>query len=100
DTGLDTVEAQEALGLPVDARDYAAGAAVLRDLGLADRPLRLLTHNPDKVAALTRLGLTVAAREPSATTPPPEAWAYLRTKTERLGHAPHAVPTTPRRTIA
>lgn len=94
DTGLDTVAAQHALGLPVDARDYSAGAAILHDLGLADRPLRLITHNPDKAAALTRLGLTVAATEPSRTTPPPESHAYLRAKAEQLGHAPHAIPTT------
>lgn len=93
DSGLDTVAAQHALGLPVDARDYAPGAAILRDLGLADRPLRLITHNPDKVATLTRLGLTVAATEPSRTVPPPECHPYLRTKAEQLGHAPHALPT-------
>lgn len=94
DTGLDTVAAQQALGLPVDARDYSAGAAILHDLGLADRPLRLITHNPDKAAALTRSGLTVAVSEPSRTTPPPESHAYLRAKAEQLGHAPHAIPTT------
>lgn len=97
DTGLDTVEAQKALGLPVDARDYIAGVAVLRDLGLADRPLRLLTHNPDKVTALTLLGLTVVAREPSTISPPPEAWGYLRAKSERLGHSPYTFPTAPRK---
>ncbi|GGK82898.1 3,4-dihydroxy-2-butanone-4-phosphate synthase [Ornithinimicrobium pekingense] len=101
DTGLDTVAAQEALGLPVDARDYSAGAAILHDLGLAGRPLRLITHNPDKAAALSGLGLTVAATEPSRTAPPPESHAYLRTKAEQLGHAPHAIPaTTPMRSTA
>lgn len=94
DTGLDTVAAQQVLGLPVDARDYSAGAAVLHDLGLADRPLRLITHNPDKVAALTRLGLLVAASEPSRTVPPLESHAYLRTKADQLGHAPHAIAAT------
>ncbi len=93
DTGLDTVAAQEALGLPVDARDYSAGAAILHDLGLGERPLRLITHNPDKVAALTRLGLTVASTEASRTVPAPESHAYLRTKSERLGHTPHGIPT-------
>lgn len=93
DTGADTVAAQLALGLPVDARDYAAGAAILHDLGLAGRPLRLITHNPDKVAALTRLGLTVAATEPSRTVPAPESHPYLATKVNRLGHTPHGIPT-------
>ncbi|RIK17867.1 MAG: 3,4-dihydroxy-2-butanone-4-phosphate synthase [Acidobacteria bacterium] len=101
DGGLDTVAAQQALGLPVDARDYSAGAAILHDLGLADRPLRLITHNPDKAAALTRLGLSVAATERSRTVPPPESHAYLRTKAELLGHAPHAIPAaTPMRSTA
>ncbi|WP_122262857.1 3,4-dihydroxy-2-butanone-4-phosphate synthase [Ornithinimicrobium cerasi] len=95
DTGVDTVAAQHALGLPVDARDYAAGAAVLHDLGLAGRPLRLITHNPDKAAALLRHGLQVAATERSRTVPPPEAHAYLRAKTEQLGHVPHALPEVP-----
>ncbi|KUG56782.1 GTP cyclohydrolase [Serinicoccus chungangensis] len=89
DHGLDTVAAQEALGLPVDARDHTAAAAILEDLGLAGRPLRLLTHNPDKVAALTGLGLTVAETVPSGRPAPAEAAAYLRTKVERLGHLPH-----------
>ncbi|MFK5647234.1 3,4-dihydroxy-2-butanone-4-phosphate synthase [Ornithinimicrobium sp. LYQ121] len=92
DTGVDTVAAQHALGLPVDARDYSAGAAILHDLGLADRPLRLITHNPDKATALVRHGLTVIATEPSRTVPPPESHAYLRAKAEQLGHEPHAIP--------
>jgi 3,4-dihydroxy 2-butanone 4-phosphate synthase/GTP cyclohydrolase II len=92
DTGVDTVAAQHALGLPVDARDYSAGAAILHDLGLGDRPLRLITHNPDKAAALVGHGLTVVATEPSRTVPPPESHAYLRAKAEQLGHAPHAIP--------
>ncbi|WP_109472331.1 3,4-dihydroxy-2-butanone-4-phosphate synthase [Ornithinimicrobium cavernae] len=93
DTGVDTVAAQHVLGLPVDARDYSAGAAILHDLGLADRPLRLITHNPDKAAALQARGLTVGATEPSRTVPPPESHAYLRTKAELLGHLPHGIPT-------
>ncbi|ANS80158.1 3,4-dihydroxy-2-butanone 4-phosphate synthase [Serinicoccus hydrothermalis] len=89
DGGLDTVAAQEALGLPVDARDHSVAAAILEDVGLAGRPLRLLTHNPDKVAALTGLGLVVAETLPSGRAAPAEAQAYLRTKVERLGHTPH-----------
>lgn len=95
DTGLDTVAAQHALGLPVDARDYSAGAAILHDLGLAGRPLRVITHNPDKVAALERHGLTVATTEPSGIVPPPESHDYLRAKAALLGHQPHDLPTPP-----
>ena len=95
DRGLDTVAAQEALGLPVDARDHTAAAAILEDLGLAGRPLRLLTHNPDKVAALTGLGLTVAETVASGRPAPAEAAAYLRTKVERLGHLPHPTSAAP-----
>ncbi|HEY8552133.1 MAG TPA: 3,4-dihydroxy-2-butanone-4-phosphate synthase, partial [Thermaerobacter sp.] len=57
DRGLDTVEANLALGLPVDARDYAAGAQILRSLGIG--AVRLLTNNPDKVAQLERYGIRV-----------------------------------------
>lgn len=92
DTGADTVTAQHVLGLPVDARDYSAAAAILHDLGIADRPLRVITHNPAKVEALVRLGLTVAGTERSRRVPPPEAHHYLHTKTEQLGHVPHAIP--------
>ena len=61
DRGADTVDAQTALGLPVDAREYAAGAAVLHDLG-ATR-IVLLTNNPDKVAALRHFEIDVVAVE-------------------------------------
>ena len=84
DQGLDTVDAQTALGLPVDSREYAAGAAILADLGLA--AVRLLTNNPRKVAGLRRHGVDVAAVEPLTV---PATWAnagYLRTKRDRLGH--------------
>ncbi|WP_345741940.1 3,4-dihydroxy-2-butanone-4-phosphate synthase [Serinicoccus marinus] len=85
DGGLDTVAAQEALGLPVDARDYSVAAAILEDLGQAGRPLRLLTHNPDKVSALTDLGLVVAQTLPSGRPAPAEAQTYLRTKVSASG---------------
>lgn len=100
DTGVDTVAAQHVLGLPVDARDYSAGAAILHDLGLGDRPLRLITHNPDKASALRERGLTIAATEASRITPPPESHAYLRTKAELLGHLPHGIPTPTMRSTA
>ena len=61
DTGFDTVDAQTELGLPIDAREYAAGAAILADLGVA--AVRLLTNNPMKVNALREYGIEVAAVE-------------------------------------
>ena len=84
DTGVDTVDAQTALGLPVDAREYGAAAAILTDLGIGT--LRLITHNPDKVAALQAAGLTVADVLASHTPPVPEAAGYLHAKRTRLGH--------------
>lgn len=82
--GLDTVDANLALGLPVDDRSYAAGAAILADLGV--RRLRLMTNNPDKLTALADHGLEVVERiaVPAATTP--HNVAYLRTKRTRMGH--------------
>ena len=82
--GLDTVEANECLGLPVDAREYATAAAILRDLGVTR--LRLLTNNPAKVAGLAAAGLTVVERLPLIVNPSPENRRYLTTKRERLGH--------------
>jgi 3,4-dihydroxy 2-butanone 4-phosphate synthase / GTP cyclohydrolase II len=84
DRGLDTVDAQLELGLPVDAREYAAGAAVLHDLGLGT--VRLLTNNPAKVTALRQHGIDVAAVERLRIAPLPENRVYLRTKRDRLGH--------------
>jgi len=84
DRGLDTVDAQTALGLPVDDREYAAGAAILLDLGIDS--VRLLTSNPAKAADLTRHGVAVADVEPLATAPTPANVEYLRTKRDRLGH--------------
>ncbi len=84
DTGVDTVDAQTRLGLPVDAREFASAAAILLDLGLA-RP-RLLTNNPAKTAALRERGLDV---EPVGLSLAPHAdnERYLRAKRDRLGHA-------------
>jgi 3,4-dihydroxy 2-butanone 4-phosphate synthase / GTP cyclohydrolase II len=84
DAGRDTVDANLELGLPVDDRDYAAGAAILHDLGV-DR-IRLLTNNPAKTAALTAHGIEVVAREPLVTPVHEDNAAYLRSKQERLGH--------------
>ena len=84
DRGLDTVDAQLELGLPIDAREYAAGAAVLVDLGAES--VRLLTNNPAKVAALREHGIDVAAVERLRIAPGPQNRTYLRTKRDRMGH--------------
>ncbi|MEO7446650.1 MAG: GTP cyclohydrolase II RibA, partial [Humibacillus sp.] len=84
DRGADTVDAQTALGLPVDAREYAAGAAILHDLG-AVRVL-LLTNNPNKVSALRDLGVDVVAVERLHAAMNEDNEHYLTTKRERMGH--------------
>lgn len=84
DRGADTVDAQTALGLPVDARDYAAGAAIAHDLGITQ--LVLLTNNPAKVRALRHQGLDVVAVERLHTPIGAENQLYLSTKRDRLGH--------------
>jgi len=82
--GLDTVDANLALGLPADARDYAAAAGILADLGI-DR-LRLLTNNTDKVNQLSALGLEVVEQVPLLVGVGPNNHQYLATKAERMGH--------------
>jgi len=82
--GVDTLDANLELGLPADARDYAAGAQILKDLGV--HSLRLMTNNPDKTAAITRHGLTVTGREPMPVQAGEHNLRYLRTKRDRMGH--------------
>jgi GTP cyclohydrolase II len=82
--GLDTIEANEALGFAADSRDYVAGADILRDLG-ADR-VRLLSNNPEKFAALERLGIHVVERIPVLVQPNGHNVEYMRTKQSRMGH--------------
>ena len=82
--GLDTVEANLALGFQPDLRDYGIGAQILVDLGLKD--LRLLTNNPRKIVGLEGYGLRVVERVPIAVEPRPENAKYLETKREKLGH--------------
>ena len=84
DQGLDTVEANEALGFGPDLRDYGIGAQILVDLGLKD--LRLLTNNPRKIVGLEGYGLRVVERVPIEIPPRPENTKYLETKREKLGH--------------
>lgn len=82
--GLDTVDANRALGLPDDDRLYDAAAGLLESLGV--RSVRLLTNNPTKLRALAALGVTVDARVPIAVAAPAHAQAYLRTKAVRMQH--------------
>jgi len=84
DNGFDTVDAQTELGLPIDAREYAAGAAILADLDVAS--VRLLTNNPMKVNAMREFGINVAAVERLSIVPGAHNKGYLRTKRDRMGH--------------
>lgn len=85
DLGFDTVDAQTHLGLPIDAREYGAAAAILTELGV--EAVRLITHNPAKVEALTEAGIDVRDVMASEIEAAAEAQAYLRTKRAKLGHA-------------
>jgi len=84
DEGADTVDANTALGLPVDSREYGIGAQILNDLGITT--MRLVTNNPTKYGGLEGFGLDIVERVPSVIAPNPENIAYLRTKRERMGH--------------
>jgi GTP cyclohydrolase II len=84
DQGLDTVDANLALGHPVDARRYEAAAAILKALGVAS--IRLMSNNPLKLLALREQGIKVLERKLHAAGAHPENAGYLATKRERLGH--------------
>jgi GTP cyclohydrolase II len=84
DRGLDTVEANEKLGFKADHREFALPAAVLKALGLTS--VRLLSNNPEKVAALEAAGIRVAQRVPCEVEPHSRSEQYLKTKKEKLGH--------------
>ena len=84
DGGLDTVDANVALGLPIDGRDYTAAAAVLRRLGV--RRARVMTNNPTKLQALADHGIEVVERVPIEAMPNRVNGSYLRTKARRMGH--------------
>ncbi len=85
--GLDTVEANERLGLPADLRDYGIGAQILVDLGLSS--IRILTNNPKKIRGLEGYGLSVSAQLPIEHAPNEHNEAYMRTKAEKMGHTLH-----------
>jgi len=85
DKGLDTVEANRALGLAADYRDFSLPAAILSELGV--RRVRLLSNNPDKSRALSDAGIDVVAMIPCEAVANSHSLAYLRAKKEKLGHA-------------
>ena len=84
DEGLDTVQANEQLGFKADLRDYALPAAVLRYFNVSQ--VRLLSNNPDKVAALEEAGIKVVERAPIIAPPLATTAEYLRTKRDKMGH--------------
>jgi GTP cyclohydrolase II len=85
DAGLDTVEANHALGFKADCRDFSLPAAIVRDLGV--KRVRLLSNNPRKASALTKNGIELVVQLSCEAAPNPYSFAYLRTKKERMGHA-------------
>jgi 3,4-dihydroxy 2-butanone 4-phosphate synthase/GTP cyclohydrolase II len=87
DKGLDTVDANLELGLPVDLRDYGIGAQILVDLGLSS--IRILTNNPKKIRGLEGYGLSVTEQIPIVHAANPHNERYLEAKRDRLGHALH-----------
>jgi 3,4-dihydroxy 2-butanone 4-phosphate synthase/GTP cyclohydrolase II len=86
DAGLDTVDANTAQGLPVDARHYDVAAAILQDLGVES--VRLISNNPAKAAGLVHHGVPVAAMVPIDVAHTAESRAYLESKRRRLDHLP------------
>ncbi|MFA5310050.1 MAG: bifunctional 3,4-dihydroxy-2-butanone-4-phosphate synthase/GTP cyclohydrolase II [Dehalococcoidales bacterium] len=84
DKGMDTVEANLALGFKADQRDYGVGAQILADLGI--KKMRLMTNNPKKMSGLTSFGLQIVEQLPLTPKPNPHNKRYLRTKQDKMGH--------------
>ena len=84
DEGADTVEANERLGFEIDARDYQQCAEILYDLGLCK--VRVISNNPDKLAALEQAGLKLVERIPIEVATEEESVEYMKTKREKMGH--------------
>ena len=84
DKGMDTVEANLALGFKADQRDYGVGAQILVDLGI--RNMRLMTNNPKKMSAFLSFGLKITEQLPITTEPNKHNRRYLRTKQDKMGH--------------
>jgi len=84
DAGVDTVDANVELGLPVDAREFSNAAQILADLGV--KSVRLLTNNPAKLAGMDGHGIKILGREPMPAAVNPHNARYLRAKRDRLGH--------------
>src|ERR1700693_3860427 len=85
DQGLDTIEANEALGFDADCRDFSLAVAILHELKV--RQVRLMTNNPQKIEALTKGGIEVIERIACEAPPSPYALSYLRTKKKKMGHS-------------
>jgi len=84
---MDTVEANEALGLPVDKRDYGIGAQIMADIGFGK--IRLLSNNPKKFYGISSFGLEIVEMMPLVVEANEHNVRYMRTKSERLGHIMH-----------
>jgi len=85
DAGIDTIEANHALGFKADFRDFSLAAAILHDLRISR--VRLLTNNPRKVRSLGDAGIEVVERLPCEVGPTVHSLAYLQTKKQKMGHA-------------
>src|SRR5690606_18400479 len=85
ETGMDTLDANLALGFPVDGRDYGAAVAILQDLGIDS--IRVITNNPDKMQQLIDRGVTIIERMPIIVGADPFNETYPQTKRDRMGHS-------------